>query len=107
MPRWLFWISYINPVYFNFEALMINEFKGLTLRCVDGLISPRGSGYPTNVSRSWPGRFNHLLTNAPLTLKQVGPNQVCTLPGARGGSQTVGGMDYLKAAFNYKRSNLW
>lgn len=34
----------------QFEALMINEFKGLKLRCVDGLITPRGPGYPTNVS---------------------------------------------------------
>lgn len=46
MPRWLFWISYLNPVYYSFEALMINEFNGLNLRCVDSNITPRGAGYP-------------------------------------------------------------
>jgi ATP-binding cassette subfamily G (WHITE) protein 2 (SNQ2) len=83
--RWLFWISYINPVYYGFEALMVNEFKQLSLACVDTYITPRGTGYPTN----------------------IGPNQVCTLAGSTAGSQFVSGLAYLDASFGFERKHLW
>ncbi|KAK0517911.1 ATP-binding cassette transporter snq2, partial [Tilletia horrida] len=85
MKRWLYWITYINPLFYGFGAVMINEFKDLNLQCVGSYITPRGPNYPAN----------------------VGPYQSCTLPGAKPGEQSVLGMDYLRAAFGYKRSDQW
>lgn len=89
MYRWLFWISYLNPLYFAFSGLMMNEFKNLSLACVGTYIVPRNppgsTQYPDN----------------------VGQNQVCTLPGARAGQQFVAGNDYLRASFGYDSGDLW
>ena len=89
MYRWLFWISYINPLYFGFSAVMMNEFKDLSIACVDSYITPRNPPgadiYPAN----------------------VGPNQVCTLPGSTAGNQFVPGSDYVRASFGYSTSDLW
>ncbi|KAJ1023783.1 hypothetical protein NDA18_004765 [Ustilago nuda] len=89
MYRWLFWISYINPLYFAFSGVMMNEFKDLSLACVGQYIVPRNpagsSQYPNN----------------------VGENQVCVLPGAQPGQQFVSGNDYLRASFGYDSSDLW
>ncbi|KAK0521979.1 ATP-binding cassette transporter snq2, partial [Tilletia horrida] len=64
---------------------MINEFKDLELQCVDAYITPRGGNYPT----------------------QLGPNQACTLAGARPGNPVVLGIDYVQTSFGYKRSDQW
>ncbi|SNX84520.1 probable ATP-binding multidrug cassette transport protein [Melanopsichium pennsylvanicum] len=85
MRRWLYWISYINPVYYAFEALMINEFKRVTFTCAGAQILPSGAGYPS----------------------QLTDNQVCTLAGSTVGTNEIPGMDYLAAAFGYKESHLW
>ncbi|SOV02442.1 probable ATP-binding multidrug cassette transport protein [Ustilago sp. UG-2017a] len=85
MRRWLFWISYINPVFYAFEALMINEFKRVTFTCEGAQILPSGPGYPT------------LLT----------ANQICTLAGATPGSDQIPGIAYLTASFGYQESHLW
>ncbi|KAE8244585.1 hypothetical protein A4X13_0g6466 [Tilletia indica] len=85
MARWLFWISYINPLYYGFSSLMINEFRDLQLQCVDAYITPRGQGYPAT----------------------VGPNQACTLAGAQPGSQVVAGIDYVRTSFGYDKGDQW
>ncbi|GAC94574.1 drug exporter [Pseudozyma hubeiensis SY62] len=89
MYRWLFWISYINPLYFAFSGLMMNEFKDLSFACVGSYVVPRNPAgmtqYPDN----------------------VGQNQVCTLAGARAGQQFVAGNDYLRASFGYDSGDLW
>lgn len=84
MHRWLFWISYINPVFYAFEALMINEFKRTLFTCSGSQITPAGRGYPAG----------------------LGPYQVCTIAGATPGSTSIQGMDYLIATFQYKTSHL-
>ncbi|SJX65131.1 probable SNQ2-ABC transporter involved in multidrug resistance [Sporisorium reilianum f. sp. reilianum] len=89
MYRWLFWISYINPLYFAFSGVMMNEFKGLELACVGQYIVPRN---PTG-SNQYPDN--------------VGNNQVCTLPGAISGNQFVAGNDYIRASFGYDSGDLW
>lgn len=85
MRRWLFWISYINPVFYAFEALMINEFKRITFTCEGAQIIPSGPGYPT----------------------QLTANQICTLAGATPGSDQIAGIAYLTASFGYQESHLW
>ncbi|SJX63026.1 probable ATP-binding multidrug cassette transport protein [Sporisorium reilianum f. sp. reilianum] len=85
MRRWLSWISYINPVFYAFEALMINEFKRITFTCEGAQIIPSGPGYPT----------------------QLTGNQICTLAGATPGSNQVRGIDYLTASFGYQENHLW
>ncbi len=84
MPRWNFWISYINPVFYAFEALMVNEFKRVDFTCVGAQILPTGPGYPSG----------------------IGPNQVCNVIGATPGSDIIPGIDYLVASFGYLESNL-
>ncbi|KAK0545285.1 ATP-binding cassette transporter snq2 [Tilletia horrida] len=85
MRRWLFWISYINPLYYGFSSVMINEFRHLNLDCVDAFITPRGPGYPTT----------------------VGDYQTCTLAGAQPRQQTVSGLAYLSASFGYNAGQQW
>ncbi|KAE8190687.1 hypothetical protein CF336_g5197, partial [Tilletia laevis] len=85
MARWLYWISYINPLYYGFSALMINEFKDLQLECVGAYITPRGPGYP----------------------EVLGANQACTLVGAEPGNPVVPGIAYIRIAFGYDRGDQW
>jgi ATP-binding cassette subfamily G (WHITE) protein 2 (SNQ2) len=85
MHRWLYWISYINPVFYAFEALMINEFKRTTFTCDGAQILPSGPGYPAG----------------------LGPNQVCTVVGSTIGSDQIPGMAYLTANFGYEESHLY
>ena len=33
MARWLFWGSCLNPIFYAFAALMVNEFKRVTFTC--------------------------------------------------------------------------
>lgn len=85
MARWLFWVSYLNPIYYAFSALMINEFKRITFTCAGSQILPSGAGYPAG----------------------LGEYQVCTVAGATAGSDQIDGMAYLTASFGYQESDLW
>ncbi|BGO92884.1 hypothetical protein NBRC10512_008005 [Rhodotorula toruloides] len=88
--RWLFWISYINPLQFAFSAAMANEFKRINLNC--------------DVSYITPHNVNGQLTQYPGTL---GPNQVCTLPGSSPGNPIVPGGAYISASFDYNVADQW
>jgi ATP-binding cassette subfamily G (WHITE) protein 2 (PDR) len=52
MRGWAAWMRYLNPIYFAFEALVINEFKGRSFTCTE--IVPSGPGYEgiTGLERS-------------------------------------------------------
>ncbi|EGG02894.1 uncharacterized protein MELLADRAFT_53287 [Melampsora larici-populina 98AG31] len=76
MRCFLVWVWYINPINYSFVALMTNEFGRLNLSCEGRSIIPNGLGYPPS----------------------LGPNQVCTLQGARPGEPVVRGEDYIHAA---------
>jgi ATP-binding cassette subfamily G (WHITE) protein 2 (SNQ2) len=80
---WLRWIFYINALGLGFSALMMNEFKRLTLTCAGNSLIPSGPGY-NDVN-----------------------SQVCTLPGSRPGSLIVSGTDYVKTSFSYDPVDLW
>ncbi|KAF8913195.1 pleiotropic drug resistance ABC transporter [Gymnopilus junonius] len=89
MKRWLFWIYYINPVAYAWQACMENEFMRIALTCDGNLIIPRnGFGvvkYPDG----------------------LGPNQACTLFGAQGGSNIISGTSYISAGYGLDPKDLW
>ncbi|KAG0141461.1 hypothetical protein CROQUDRAFT_68265 [Cronartium quercuum f. sp. fusiforme G11] len=85
MRRWLVWLYYINPVAYAFAALMGNEFGRINLTCDGTSIVPNGGNYPPT----------------------LGPNQVCTLRGARPGIPLVSGEDYISASYTYSKSHVW
>ncbi|KAH9922740.1 P-loop containing nucleoside triphosphate hydrolase protein [Fomitopsis serialis] len=77
------WITYINPLKYGFEALLVNEFHGLQATCSQ--IVPSGPRYE-GVSLA---------------------NQVCTTVGSVPGQATVDGMSYVALSFGYAYSHLW
>ncbi|KAF5375215.1 hypothetical protein D9758_000491 [Tetrapyrgos nigripes] len=89
MKRWLFWIYYLNPVSYAWQATMENEFSRITLTCDGTYIIPRnGEGldqYPDG----------------------LGPNQVCTLFGAQGGSSIITGEQYINAGYGIHSADEW
>ncbi|KAF8079124.1 ABC-2 type transporter-domain-containing protein [Lyophyllum atratum] len=89
MKRWLFWIYYVNPVSYAWQGCMENEFMRIMLTCDGNFVIPRnGLG----------------VTNYPSGL---GPNQVCTLFGATGGSDIISGRAYLMAGYGIDAVDLW
>jgi len=80
---WLRWIFYLNALGLGFSALMMNEFKRLTLTCTSTSLIPYGPGY-TDLA-----------------------HQVCTLPGSVPGSDQVPGSNYINLSFSYNSSDLW
>ncbi|KAJ7070657.1 ABC-2 type transporter-domain-containing protein [Mycena amicta] len=89
MKRWLFWIYYVNPVAYAWQACMENEFMRIQLTCDGAYVIPRNVGD---------------LTQYP---NELGPNQVCTLFGASAGSSSVSGEAYISAGYGLSSSNLW
>ncbi|KAG9127487.1 hypothetical protein FRC07_013165 [Ceratobasidium sp. 392] len=77
------WITYINPIRYGFEALIVNEFHGLRGECSHFV--PSGPGYE----------------NIGLT------NQVCTTVGAVAGQSFVDGDAFVEASYGYSYKNLW
>ncbi|BFZ62298.1 Multidrug resistance protein [Saitoella coloradoensis] len=78
------WISYINPVAYGFESLMVNEFHGRNVQCAAASLVPFGAAYAA-----------------------VPNGQVCAVTGATAGSTIVSGDSYLDASFGYSFSHLW
>ncbi|KAI1120567.1 BcatrD protein [Nemania abortiva] len=79
MRPWLQWFSYINPVYYAFEAMAINEFSGREFKCSDFIPST--------------GRDSS--------------HFICSSTGAVAGATSVSGDDYIAAAFASKPGHLW
>ncbi|KAI0356868.1 pleiotropic drug resistance ABC transporter [Trametes cingulata] len=77
------WITWINPLRYGFEALMVNEFHTIHADC--SVLVPQGPGYEN------------------ITLA----NQVCTTVGSTPGSLTVSGSSYIALSYGYSYSHLW
>ncbi|CAE6452528.1 unnamed protein product [Rhizoctonia solani] len=77
------WLTYINPIRYGFEAIVVNEFHGLNGECSQ--FAPSGPGYE-NVNIA---------------------NQVCTTVGASPGESVVDGDTFVRLSFGYEYSNLW
>ena len=80
---WFRWISYINPIQYGFEALMVNEFHTYNAPCAAGSITPSGPGYGNTA------------------------NQVCAVTGSVAGSLNVYGPDYLLDSYGYTYAHIW
>ncbi|KAK4171533.1 ABC-2 type transporter-domain-containing protein [Triangularia setosa] len=83
MVPWLGWVRWINPVYYTYEALMVNEYDGREFPCTT--IVPAGPNY----------------TQAGME------GRVCSAVGAVPGEQTVQGGAHLALKFGYVREHLW
>ncbi|KAI0307355.1 ABC-2 type transporter-domain-containing protein [Multifurca ochricompacta] len=89
MKKWLFWIFYLNPMAYAFSGLMENEYSRLNLTCGGDYVVPR-NGFSVN--------------KYPISL---GPNQVCTLPGATPGSNVISGRSYLLNTYGMDGHDIW
>ncbi|KDQ32534.1 hypothetical protein PLEOSDRAFT_153783 [Pleurotus ostreatus PC15] len=77
------WISYINPIRYAFEGVMVNEFQTLDGQCSN--LVPSGMGYD----------------GVPVD------NRVCTAVGSVAGRLTVDGNAFVRISFGYNYGHLW
>ncbi|WVQ86013.1 hypothetical protein IAT38_008181 [Cryptococcus sp. DSM 104549] len=91
MKRWLFWIYYLNPLSYGYEAIFANEFSRVNLECDTNYIVPR------NIPAAG-------VTGFPDT---VGPNQMCSIFGSTPGDGTVSGSAYMATGYSYYHSHIW
>lgn len=73
MRPWFAWLRFVNPIAYGFEAMLVNEFEGLDLRCESPYLVPEG----------------------PRVLPQY---QSCTIPGNVQGQSSVDGERYVEQA---------
>jgi ATP-binding cassette subfamily G (WHITE) protein 2 (PDR) len=83
MRGWAAWMRYLNPIYFAFESLVINEFKGRSFTCTE--IVPSGPGYEG----------------------ASGQEISCSALGAEPGSLTVDGQRYIEAMYELDVGRKW
>ncbi|KAL9126867.1 MAG: hypothetical protein Q9217_004148 [Psora testacea] len=79
---WFGWLYYINPITYAFEGVLTNEFHGRIMGCAPEQLVPQGPGIQPQY-------------------------QGCAISGARVGSSSVTGEEYLGTTFEYTRHNLW
>ncbi|KAH8080244.1 ABC-2 type transporter-domain-containing protein [Filobasidium floriforme] len=83
MRGWSKWIIWLDPFYYAFEALLINEFSGRYFPCSD--IVPSGPGYPDSTSEF----------------------ATCSTQGSVPGRPLVFGDDFIRVTYNYQTGNKW
>ena len=74
------WITYINPVSYAYEALLVNEVHGQSFPCS---------------------------TQVPSYSGLTGPSFICAIPGAVAGQDFVSGDTWAQTAYNYSYSHIW
>ncbi|CCH45109.1 putative membrane protein [Wickerhamomyces ciferrii] len=84
MHPWFKWISYINPIRYGFENLLVDEFQGRKMSCANTLV-PSGPGYES-VSTE---------------------NQVCAFVGSKPGVPYVSGDDYMRVQYGFSYNHIW
>ena len=81
MHPWFKWISWINPVAYGFEGILMNEVHGQRYSCAN-LVPPYGPG--------------------------VGPNNfACAVQGAVTGETTVLGDNWADSQYGYRYTHVW
>lgn len=83
MRPWFKWISYLNPIQYAFESLMINEFSNRPFPCE--VFVPMGPNY----------------------MNATGDSIICSAKGARRGMTEVQGDDFINTAYEYYASHQW
>lgn len=74
------WISWINPVAYAFEAIMVNEVHGREFPCSSFVPTPE---------------------------YQVGSSFICSVAGAVAGETTVSGDSWVQSSYQYSYSHIW
>lgn len=94
MLGWCRWLSYIDPLGYAFEALMVNEFHDRKFRCTQYV--------PTDKAPS-SGFVDTLKKYA-----NVNPeNQICSSVGAVAGDPDVSGDAYFSSNYDYSWDHRW
>ncbi|KDE85132.1 pleiotropic drug resistance protein [Aspergillus oryzae 100-8] len=83
MKVWLFWIRYLDPMYYIFESVALNEIGTSSYQCSSGDIVPRGSAYNET------------------------SYQACAVSGSVAGELSLSGRLYLMAEYGFKNTHLW
>ncbi|KAI1737798.1 ATP-binding cassette transporter [Xylaria scruposa] len=83
MKNWLGWLRYLNPMYYAFESVMLNEFGPSGYQCSPLDTVPRGPTY----------------TDMAL--------QTCAVQSSVAGDLVVSGRRYLETVYEFFQSNLW
>ncbi|KYK54403.1 ABC transporter ABCl1 [Drechmeria coniospora] len=94
MLGWCRWLSYINPLAYTFEALMVNEFHNRQFTCTDFI--------PTSQAPS-EGLSGALAKYANV----ANSNRVCSAIGAIQGQDFVSGDAYTNSQFDYEWGHRW
>ncbi|KAG5994055.1 ZEB2-regulated ABC transporter 1 [Claviceps lovelessii] len=94
MLGWCRWLSYIDPLGYAFEALVVNEFHNRQFRCTQYV--------PTNVAPT-PAVASLLAKYADLNPE----NQICSAVGAVPGQGFVSGDSYTSSNFDYDWNHRW
>ena len=79
MKPWFSWIRWINPIYYSFEALFINELDGLRVECAPPQLFPLQGGGP----------------------------QGCAIAGAEPGATSLMGQAWGNQALEFYKSHVW
>ncbi len=77
---WMKWISWINPVAYAFEAILINEVHGRQFPCAKFI---------------------------PPTPYQSGSSFICSVAGSVAGERSVSGDAWLQSSYQYSYSHIW
>ncbi|CEI41683.1 ABC transporter CDR4 [Fusarium venenatum] len=80
MHPWFKWISYINPLSYAFEALLVNQAHGTNYPC------------------------SHIV---PSYQDLVGDTFICPVPGSAAGQTYVNGDAWFETSYDYSYSHLW
>ncbi|RGP60268.1 ABC transporter cdr4 [Fusarium sporotrichioides] len=80
MHPWFKWISYINPLAYAFEALLVNQAHGTNYPC-------------SNIVPS----YGNL----------IGDTFICPVPGSVAGQTFVNGDAWFETSYDYSYSHLW
>ena len=80
MKPWYSWLRYINPIFYGFEALLVNEFYGRNFAC------------------------SQLVPDYPRLQRD---NQACSAIGAVAGQDHVSGGRYLSVAYGFQHGHKW
>lgn len=83
MHPWFSWIRWIDPVYYSFEALMINELDGILVDCAPPALVPYGQNYGGNAPAG------------------------CAFIGAADGSTRLYGQAWANQALDFYISHVW
>ncbi|KAI1407230.1 ATP-binding cassette transporter [Hypoxylon sp. FL1857] len=83
MKVWLGWLRYLNPMYYAFESVMLNEFVASGYQCSTQDTIPRGPDYNDTAF------------------------QVCAVQSSVSGNLILSGRTYLEIVYDFLQNNLW